>query len=207
MPTHPVNDIRHEGALRIPANVPSAGPADEMVSLTDVLPDGVLQQFNNNGAVITGTRGDGSKFWVIQTSTPINTQPGMIWLEETAGTTYLYYTDQANTIVQVPLSSNPVVGPVALTDGIPVAVDTLTGADTCVSWWVDIVDTNVSPNAHVSLRIEGAVQDVSTINWTTYGESEMYTHDVYISMVAGNPTLYITADGTGLEARVRSDVI
>lgn len=206
MPVKPVKDYRRVGALRVPANVSGSGPADEVASLTSVDDVGIMHRLNNNGEIIHSVRGDGVHIVPVLSSTPLSLEPGMVWLRELAGTTYLYFTDHTGTVTQVPITAAPVVGPIALTDGVATTVDSI-AVTTTMSWWLDIVDTNTAPESHVSCRIDAAVTDSTAIDWSIYGQTADFDHIINLTYGAGIATLEVTADGTGYEARARSTAL
>lgn len=204
MPRRPVLNDRRIGALRVPTDVPAAGPADELASLTTVNDTGVLHRKNNNGSIVHQVLGDGRHVLPIL-STPSGTAAGQFFLEEIGGVTYVAYVDSGGT-KRLLQPTSTTFGPTALTSGVATAVDSFP-LSTTVEWLVDINLTTAVPEQHTGFRMMASVYDATTVRWSFYGQTDDFDHTIDVTYAAGTVTLNITASGANYEATVNRFVM
>lgn len=101
------------------------------------------------------------------------------------------------------LSDVTLVSGVALTNGVPVTVDS-TALGTTHKWLVQIDD---GAGSNQSIEVLGAVTGASTEDFTLYPSTSVIPHTIAVTRAAGTTSLEITASGVGFSATVRRVIL
>lgn len=199
----PIRNYKNAGVeYQIPSTVDPAGIGILRFSLTLMDADAYWSEDRNGASTaIRWTRGDGAQGMPVQTSVPINPQPGDYWIEDIGGAQYWAFVDASGVVQRV--TTGPTSSLVPLTDSVATTVLTHAVASSCV-YTLDLVDGS---GKHWAATIQAAVTSASTAQATVLPPTEslpIVPGGIAVSYAAGDMTLEVTIDGVGYSARARA---
>lgn len=198
MPSRPVHNKRGQGVLRVDRSSSLKGPGDEFETLLEIDSDGVVRQASNYGTPVEAVLGDGRHWMPIQSATPTALQPGQFWIETIGSTEYFAFVDaNGNPNYLAGGGGTPVggwtkIGPIALTDGVPILCDLNITGDAFI-WQVHFMNGS----SHQLVQILASASGTNSLDYTIYPSTITFSHAVTADRTAGTTSLTITASGVG----------